>query len=379
MRIILKNIYKDIFSTILSPKSDEIIATKFRFNGNKQKAKEFFENNMISVLNNLYKYSSELYPVTIYYAFKQTDSIKNTENSIAVSSGWETMLSAIIQAGFIITGTWPMRTELANRTRSLQSNALASSIVLVCRKRPQDAIPGTRRYFINALRQELKPALLELQRANIAPVDLAQAAIGPGIGIYSRYSHVLESDGSILTVRESLAIINQELDRFFSDQDSDLDPESSLCLNIFSEYGYNDVNYGEIDILARAKNTSIENLINKKIIQSNKGKIQILTRKDISDKIDYKGNIIWLLTQQLTKSLQLNGITACANIVINIKPHIIELARTLAYRLYGIAERKGWNQEAIAYNALIQSWHDIILIVSEKKQKNSQINTNRLF
>lgn len=210
---------------------------------------------MVSACRQIYKYAKDDVPVTIYYAYKQTDQDDTTIEQ--VSSGWETMLTAIIKAGFSITGTWPMRTEMLNRTIAAGSNALASSIVLVCRKRLEAAPICTRRSFINELKRELRPALQKLQGSNIAPVDLAQSAISPGIGVYSKYSQVLEADGTPMTVRSALQIINQELDFFFNEQDSDLDTESRFCIDLYSQSAFNEIPFGDANTLATAKNTSV--------------------------------------------------------------------------------------------------------------------------
>ena len=208
MRQSLKDTYPELFGTMLVPKAEELIATPYRHNGSAEEAKRFFEDGMLSACKQMYQYAREDIPVTVYYAYKQSDS----DDSGMASSGWETMLSAIVNAGFAITGTWPMRTEMANRSIASGTNALASSIVLVCRKRPVDAPQTTRRSLINQLRRELRPALKKLQESNIAPVDLAQSAIGPGMGVFSRYKQVLEADGTPMTVRSALKIINEEID-----------------------------------------------------------------------------------------------------------------------------------------------------------------------
>lgn len=227
LRQALKETYPKVFRTMLVPKEEELIATPYRHEGSVEKARDFFEDGMFNTCLRLYQYAREDIPVTIYYAFKQSET---DDNDTTASTGWETMLSAIIRAGFSITGTWPMRTELAVRQIASGTNALASSIVLVCRKRPETAGSCTRREFINALHREMRPALEKLQSANIAPVDLAQSAIGPGIGVFSRYKSVLESDGKPMSVRAALQIINQELDAFYNEQEGELDRESRFCV-----------------------------------------------------------------------------------------------------------------------------------------------------
>ena len=228
MRQSLKDTYPELFSTILVPKVEELIATPYRHDGSVENAKSFFEDGMLSACKQMYRYAQEDVPVTIYYAYKQSD----TDDCGTASSGWETMLGAIVNAGFAITGTWPMRTEMANRSIASGTNALASSIVLVCRKRPEDAPQTTRRNLIAALRRELRPALQKLQSSNIAPVDLAQSAIGPGMGVFSRYRRVLEADGSVMTVRSALQVINEEVDLYFNEKVGSLDAASRFCVDL---------------------------------------------------------------------------------------------------------------------------------------------------
>jgi len=360
MRLALKNTYPKLFRTLLVPKAEELVATPYRFEGSSEKAKKFFETGMLKTFQQVYSYAREDVPVTIYYAFKQSefDEIDEKEQQIA-SSGWETILSAIITAGFTITGTWPMRTELAVRQLASGTNALASSIVLVCRKRSPNAQTCTRRDFIKTLKRELKPALVDLQLSNIAPVDLAQSAIGPGMGVYSSFSKVLEADGTSMSVRSALQIINQELDVFLNEQDGELDKDSRFCVDLYSQNAFNDMKFGEADVLARAKNTSVQKLANEGALYAQKGVVRLLTREEIPTKVNAKEDFIWLLTQQLTYAMETGGINACAEIVAPMVGYNVENAKSLAYRLFSIADRKGWAQEAYAYNALVTAWPDI--------------------
>ena len=257
-------------------------------------------------------YTRDDVPVTIYYAFKQSETETVNKAEATASTGWETMLSAIIKAGFSITGTWPMRTEMSNRNIASGTNALASSIVLVCRKREKDAPMGTRRDFVATLKRELPQALDKLRTSNIAPVDLAQSAIGPGIGVYSRYSQILESDGTPMTVRSALQIINQELDAYFSDQDGELDRESRFCVDLYTQNAFNDIPFGVADVLARAKNTSIEGLAAKGMLSANKGIVSLNSRDELTHKNLSIDMPIWLLAQELVYAMEEGGIDACA-------------------------------------------------------------------
>ena len=365
MRQALKNAYPKLFRTMLVPKAEELVATPYRFEGSTEKARDFFEDGMLHTCQQIYQYAREDIPVTIYYAYKQSDT---DEDSKTASTGWETMLSAIIRAGFAITGTWPMRTEQTYRAISMGTNALASSIVLVCRKRPADAPQTTRRGFIAELKRELRPALQKLQRSNIAPVDLAQSAIGPGMGVYSRYGRVLEADGSAMTVRSALQIINQELDVYFNEQDGELDANSRFCVDLYTQNAFNNLKFGDADTLARAKNTSVAALAAKGVLSAEKGIVRLLTREELPEKVDPREESIWLLCQQLTRAMGTGGIEAYAQIVAPMLGSNAERAKDLAYRLYTLAERKGWTQEGYAYNALVVAWREIQSRAAELQQ-----------
>jgi len=315
LRKSLRSTYPDLFKTMLVPKVEELVAIPYRFDGNVNKARDFFEAGMYRTCEQLRQYTDEQFPVSIFYAYKQSESDEKDSAQHTASTGWETMLSAIINAGFSITGTWPMRTEMTAALK-YNVNALASSIVLVCRKRPADASICTRRDFVNTLKRELKPALQKLQASNIAPVDLAQSAIGPGMGVYSRFSRVLEADGKPMSVRSALQIINQELDLYFTEQDGELDRDSRFCVDLYTQYAFNDMKFGEADVLARAKNTAVEKLSGRGILYAQKGVVRLLTRDEIPEKIDKE--ILWFLTQQLTKAMEKDGVVGVAKIVADI-------------------------------------------------------------
>lgn len=368
MRRSLKSTYPQIFRTMLVPKTEELVATPYRFGGSKEKARDFFEDGMFKTCCQLYQYSLKDVPVTIYYAYKQSESEEKENDNQTASTGWETILSSIIRSGFSITGTWPMSTEKPGRSLEIGTNALASSIVLVCRKRPEDAPSCTRRAFIAELKRELRTALKKLQSSNIAPVDMAQAAIGPGMGVYSRYARVLEADGSPMNVRSALQTINAELDLYFSEQDGVLDSESRFCVDLYTQFAFNNMKFGEADVLARAKNTSVERLAEMGLVYSEKGVVHLLERGELPE---FKGEVrsstgrcLWMLTQYLIHFLDKGGVEACSMLCMEF-PADAERARDLAYRLFSLAERKGWNAEAYAYNSLVVSWPEIQQKVSE--------------
>ena len=356
MRNNLKDIYPELFHTMLVPKMEELVATPYRHNGDSEAAKLFFEKGMLNACKRIYEVTEENIPVTIYYAYKQSNT---DEDDLTASSGWETMLSSIINAGFSITGTWPIRTEMANRQIATGTNALASSIVLVCRKRQNNAPQTTRRNLINTLRREIRPALQKLQETNIAPVDLAQSAIGPGMGVYSRYSRVLEADGTPMNVRSALHVINEEVDLYFNEQVSDLDSMSRFCVDLYTQNAFNDIKFGDADILARAKGTSVAALASHDVVYAKAGTVHLIERTELPETIDDNESCIWMLTQQLTQAMATGGVEACAKAVFMMIGSNAERAKDLAYRLYTIAEQKKWATEAYAYNALVVAWPDI--------------------
>lgn len=363
MRQSLKDTYPTLFSTMLVPKTEELIATPYRHGGSIDEAKNFFEDGMLSACKQMYQYVREDIPVTIYYAYKQSDSDANG----TASSGWETMLSAIIKAGFTINGTWPMSTERSARTVGIGANALASSIVLVCRKRPENAPQTTKKNLVNALRRELRPALKKLQDSNIAPVDLAQSAIGPGMGVFSQYKRVLEADGTPMSVRSALQIINEEIDLYFNEQIGSMDTASRFCVDLYTQCAYNDIKYGEAEVLANAKGTSIPMMASHGVLYAKAGVVHLVERDNLPEKVDSNEGNIWMLTQQLTRAMATGGVESCAHIIFNMFGSNAENAKDLAYRLYTIAERKGWANEAYAYNALVVAWPDIQTKAAELK------------
>jgi len=372
MRVMIGDIYPDIFNTILVPKSPELVADHQRYGG-RSAANEHFENGMFAVFAGIRDVTAQIYPVTVYYAFKQTDTDEDTDNSddefsieenIIASSGWETILQGLIASGFSIVGTWPVRTERASRTRSLGSNALASSIVLVCRARSDDAPTSSRRAFVDALRRELPAALKNMQSGNIAPVDLAQASIGPGMAIYSRYSKVLEANGSPMSVRAALGLINQELDAYLAEQDGNLDADTRFAVAWFEQFAFAEGEFGMADTLARAKNTSVAGVSESGLVTAGRGKVKLLHWKDYLVDSPYdpaadKRPTVWEATHHLIQELNIHGETGSALLMTKLPSDTAAEARALAYRLYSICERKGWADHARDYNALVISWAGI--------------------
>ncbi len=365
LRYSLIMLYPDIFTTIQTPKKEELVADPYRI-GSKEKAKSFFEMGMLQVCKNIYQYTSIDFPTTIYYAFKQSDA---DMDGIA-SSGWETMLNAIISSGFSITGTWPVRTERSVRPRANDSNALASSIVLVCRKREKTASACTRKNFLRELKNEIESSLENLQKSNIAPVDMAQSAIGPGISVYSRYESVLESDGSPMTVRSALKLINQALDDYFHGQGENLDAESRFAVDLYTQCGFNEIAFGEADVLARARNVAMNRLQDMGIVIASKGKVRLTDRDELPEKQEERCTWTWM--QALVRELGVNGIHGCAKHLVNYMGDG-EGIKNLAYRLYQIADKKGWSAEGTGYNNLVISWQDIMM--RREELKNQRVET----
>ena len=359
-RRVLGEVYPDLYNTVLVPKDEELVAAAHRFDGDKSKAEEHFLTGLSKAFHLMYRQAHPDYPVTVYYAFKQSEKDKNSDG--IASTGWETMLEGLLKASFQITGTLPMRTERVGGFRNRNRNALASSIVLVCRQRSSDASMATRRDFISALRRELPDALRHLQRGNIAPVDLAQAAIGPGMAVFSNYSSVLEPDGSPMRVRTALQIINAELDAYFTEQEGGLDADTRFCVSWFEQYGMRESSFGDADVLARARDTSVEGIVESGILQARAGRVRLLSREEYPDEwdptLDRRINT-WEWTQYLIRALNRNGEEGAARLANQLSNEQVEKARALAYRLFAICERKGWAQEAIAYNTLIASWTHI--------------------
>lgn len=369
LRRSLGSIYPNLFATLLVPKAQELVATPYRFGGDKQKAKEFFEAGLGKVFKRMRKMANDEYPLTIYYAFKQTETeeIDEDTHQVAIAStGWETMLVGLIKAGFTITGTLPMQTELSNRTVASGTNALASSIALVCRPRSENAPSTTRRQFVNILKRELPDALHKLQQGNIAPVDLAQASIGPGMAIFSRYTKVLESDGTPMRVRTALQLINQTLDEFLAEQEGEFDTDTRWALAWFEQYAFDSGLYGNAETLSKAKNTSIQGMVEAGILVAKAGKVRLLCRDELPQNwnptVD-KRLTVWEATQYLIQLLDQKGEESAALLLAQMGT-IGEVARDLAYRLYSICDRQGWTTEAIAYNSLVAAWSELSRLAS---------------
>lgn len=356
-------IFRDLFATLAVPKAEELVATPYR-HGTKEKAEAFFLGGMTQAMHRLAEQTHPAFPVTIYYAFKQAET--GGEDG-TVSTGWDTFLDAVIRAGFSISGTWPVRTERAGGFRNKDQNALASSIVLVCRPRAANASAATRREFVNQLKAELPAALTHLQAGNIAPVDLAQAAIGPGMAVYTRYVRVLDAEGNALTVRDALALINQALDEALAEQEGDFDADSRWAVAWFEQSGFAEGDYGVAEQLSKSKATSVAGMARTGILSSRGGKVRLLKPDELPSNWDPAADqrlTAWEVVHQLIRALEAGGEGAAAGLVA-ILGGKAELARELAYRLYVVSERKKRAADALSYNGLVQSWPEITRLARE--------------
>lgn len=359
LRKSLRPIFPALYATLAVPKAEELVATPYR-HGGKTEAEAFFLNGMTHAMHSLAEQAHPAFPVTIYYAFKQSET---QEDGGTQSTGWVTFLEAVLRAGFALTGTWPMRTELGNRMIGSGANALASSIVLVCRQRAADAATISRREFIRELNAALPDALLDMTRGGInspvAPVDLSQAIIGPGMAIFSQYAAVLEADGTPMSVRTALQLIN----RFFAEDDFDHDTQ--FCLAWFDSQGWATAKFGDADVLARAKGTSVGGLVESGVVASSAGNLRLMRwaelAKDWAPEQDAKskgGTPVWEALHQLIRALNQDGESAAGDLLARM-PERAEPMRALAYRLYTLCERKGWAEDARAYNELVTAWTSI--------------------
>ena len=363
LRRLLLPVLPNLFATLAVPKSEELVATPYR-HGSKRKAELFFVDGMTQAMSSLSQQSHPGFPITIYYAFKQSEGGRAGVRS----TGWETFLDAAIRAGLSIGGTWPMRTERKARALAIRNNALASSIVLACRPRSPNAPSAVRREVQEELRAEFPRALTHLRKSNIAPVDLAQAAIGPGMAVFTRYREVLNANGSPMSVRDALALINSTLDEVLAEQESDFDADSRWALTWFEQHGFTEGEYGVAEQLSKAKNTSVDGLVLAGIVESRRGKVRILKPEELDPDWDPATDsrlTIWEMTQHLIRSLSTSEQTT-AQLAAKLGSRA-ETARDLAYRLYTLSDRRKRAADALRYNGLVQSWPEIVRIAGEQR------------
>ena len=358
LRPALKDTYPEIFGILATPKSEELVATRYR-HGSREVAEEFFLNGMRRALSNAQSQTRDDFPAAIYYAFKQSEvSVDGI-----TSAGWATFLQAVIEAGFAVVGTWPVRTEMRTRQVAMGTNALANSVVLVCRKREALAEVITRAEFIRALKRELPPAIAELQAANIAPADMPQSAIGPGMGVFSRYKAVLESDDSPMSVKAALQLINRELDEYLGGIQGEFDADTRFAITWFEQNGNGKGDYGVADNLARARGIAVESVKHAGIVESAAGKVRILTRNELAEDWEPESDghlTVWECLQHLVKAHERDGISHDTAVLLKKIGSQAEAVKDLAYCLYDIAANKRQEAgEARAYNALIADWAEL--------------------
>ena len=361
LRRSLRSIHPDLLSTMLVPKMEELVANPYR-HGGKNGARDFFEHGFEDVFANARETASGEYPITVYYAFKQSESDPLGD----ASTGWETILTSMVRAGWAITATWPMRSELGNRMIASGTNALASSIVLALRPRATDASIVDRRGFLTELKSTLPEALRELQQGAIAPVDLAQAAIGPGMAIFSKYSRVVEPAGGDMSVREALQQINVVLDEVLSQQEGDFDRETRWCLAWFEGHGFETGTYGEAETLANAKSASVAALARSGVLSSGAGKVRLFSPADLRADYDPMTDdlvSLWEITLHMARALgdQGGGLAEAGRILARAEERGFDMApaHELAYRLFALTEKKGLVQPGILFNALGSSWPEL--------------------
>ncbi len=358
----LADVWPEEFSTLVTPKAEELVANSVRA-GSKEKAAEHFESGMAEFMKAVAINTNSDFPATIYYAYKATE----TSDGDLRSTGWDTFLQAVVEADLWVTATWPMRTELSNRLRGLGSNALASSVVLACRPRPECAPLASRREFLGALKAELPEALRLLRQGGIAPVDMAQAAIGPGMSVFSRYERVMEASGESMRVRTALELINETLDEVTREIDADFDYDTRWAVSWFSEYGFEEGEYGRAELLSKSRNTSVAGLVEAGIVEAGAGRVRLLRLDELDLEWDPATDdrfTVWEVAHHLIRRIHDLGEQSAATLLRAVGGHG-DAAKELAYRLYLICERKGWAGEALGYNSLVTSWAELTKLATQ--------------
>lgn len=358
LRRSLGDVHSKTLGTLLTPKSDELVANQYRHDG-KNGAEKFFIDGFNSVFTQLRESANAEVPLTVYYAYKQQD----TRDVGTASTGWHTLLDGLIDSGWEITATWPMRSERGGRMISVGTNALASSIVLACRPRPTDAPTTTRRAFVSALKSELPEALRTLMQGAIAPVDLAQAAIGPGVAVFSRYSRVREADGSDMSVKDALVLVNATLDEVIGDQESDFDSDTRFAIKWYRQYGWSQENSGIADQLARSSDTSIGALERGGIFEAKGGKARLLAPSALDGAWDAAADdrvSVWEATVRLAAVMAKHGADKVAELMPTVQTRInLDAIKELGFLLFHEAEKKRDSKDAGLFNGLVGAWGDL--------------------
>ncbi|RYD96172.1 MAG: DUF1156 domain-containing protein [Sphingobacteriales bacterium] len=355
LRRSLASVWPDLFRRLTTPKAEELIATPYR-HGSKMEAETFFMEGMAGALTAIYAAATNEEPLAIYYAFKQSEA--GTDG--VTSAGWASFLQAVVNSGLFVDGTWPLRTESAGRLIGNKANALASSIVLICRKRPIGAEVITRSDFVRQLKRDMPDAIDAIRKAGVGPVDMQQSVIGPGMGIFSRYSKVLEDDDGAMTVRTALSLINRVWEEIDNELEAAFDAETQVALAWYSTFGFDTRSSGELITLANAKNIASDSLFKSDVFKNMKGKAGLIPREELPaawQPITDKTLTAWECVQHTARVLSASdgGGEAAAKLVAQMGSKGAD-ARALAYRLFEIATKKGWASEALIYNELAQEW-----------------------
>ena len=388
LRHTLHDIHPDLFQTILIPKQDELVASPYKFGGSKEKAREHFEEGFREAFSQLKERMDPRFPLTVYYAFRQSDEevdLGGEGGGITLTTGWETFLEALVSNGFQITATWPVRASQKWRMGAMGTNSLASYIVLACRARPEDASRITRGEFLKELKRELPEALSELQQGHIAPVDFAQACIGPGMAVFSRYSQVVEADGSSMSVRSALSLINQVLGEYLAEQEAEYDADTRWALAWYEQFGFESGEYGEAETLSKAKNTSVRGMEEAGFLDAGGGTVRLLGREEMDadwHPAEDERLTVWEATQHLIRALNQDGEEGAARLLAaleNESSATAEAARDLAYRLYSLCDQQDRSEEALDYNSLIVAWPQIEQLAQEKAQEMSTPEQGEIF
>lgn len=366
----LGSVWPDEFATLLTPKAEELVANPHRHGGRDQ-AREHFESGMAAVLDRVAERQNRGFPATIFYAFKQRETSPGMGTT---STGWDTFLQGLVDAGLQVTATWPMRTDMPSRMRAMGSAALASSVVIACRPRPNDASLATRREYLDALEAELPSVVRLLQDQAIAPVDMAQSAIGPGMEMFSRYAKVLEADGTPMPVRIALTLINEVLEEVLSEEETEFDGDTRWAITWYEQFGHEAGPFGDAETLSKAKNTSVAGVVQAGIAESKAGKVRLITRDELDNEWDpiADGRLtVWEVAQHLIARLDEEESLA-ADLLRKVGGGMGDRARRLTYLLFQVADRKGWSSEAVAYNRLIRAWHDIARLAAARQGPAAQ-------
>jgi putative DNA methylase len=368
IRRALLGVYPELFSTIATPKDGELIAEPAR-HASADDAKTYFIDGFTETFSALSRASRPDLPLLVVYAYKEQEA----QGDGRVSAGWEAMLEAVLRAGLTVVGTWPVHGTGSTRMRGKKSNALATYVVMVCRPRLDVGVRVSRRDFIGALRAELGPAVRLLQSAAIAPVDLAQAVIGPGMAVFSRYQAVVEVDGAAMAVRDALLLINSVLAEVLDEQENEWDPETRWAVTWFEQHEFAEGSSGEADSLARAKVTSIDGLQRAGIVVTRMGKTRLVRREEVAADYDPSTDArptVWELVQHLVRTLDTEGEEAAARVLVTVSN--ADAARDLAYRLHAVCERRGWAEQALAFNILAASWSEIVRLATSQSDSSLQ-------